>query len=124
MFDLTMSHAEQLLEIATELAMDAKDEAAALQRHLAGLETRKLEMEPRLSTAKFALQRLSSFVSVRGTELQCPRCWILNSGRCARSSTAFLRNSGGLPVAAAAEGPAALGDNLPLVCRLARSLMM
>ena len=52
--------------------MDAKDEAAALQRHLAELETRKLEMEARLSTAKFALQRLSSFVSVRGTELQCP----------------------------------------------------
>ena len=78
MFDLNMSHAEQLLEIATELAMDAKDEAAALQRHLAELETRKLEMEARLSTAKFALQRLSSFVSVRGTELQCPRCWILN----------------------------------------------
>ena len=60
------------------MTMDAKDEAAALQRHPAELETRKLEMEARLSTAKFALQRLSSFVSVRGTELQCPRCWILN----------------------------------------------
>jgi hypothetical protein len=39
-----MSHAEQLLEIATE-AMDAKDEAAALQRHLAKLETRKLDSD-------------------------------------------------------------------------------
>jgi hypothetical protein len=73
-----MSHAEQLIEIATELAMDVKGEAATLQRRLAELENRKLEMEARLDAAKFALQRLSSFVSVRGNDLQCPRCWILN----------------------------------------------
>jgi hypothetical protein len=53
--------------IATELAMDVKGEAATLQQHLAELENRKL-----------ALQRLSSFVSIHGAELQCPRCWILN----------------------------------------------
>jgi hypothetical protein len=45
---------------------------------LAELENRTLEMEARLDATKFALQRLSSFVSVRGNELQCPRCWILN----------------------------------------------
>jgi hypothetical protein len=73
-----MSHAEQLIEIATELAMDVKGEAATLQRRLAELENRKLEIEARLDAAKYALQRLSSFVSVRGTEFQCPRCWILN----------------------------------------------
>jgi len=73
-----MSHAEQLIEIATELAMDVKGEVATLQRRLAELENRKLEIEARLDAAKYALQRLSSFVSVRGTEFQCPRCWILN----------------------------------------------
>jgi hypothetical protein len=72
-----MSHAEQLIEIATELAMDVKGEVATLQRRLAELENRKLEIEARLDAAKYALQRLSSFVSVRGTEFQCPRCWIL-----------------------------------------------
>ena len=45
---------------------------------VAELENRKLEIEARLDAAKYALQRLSSFVSVRGTEFQCPRCWILN----------------------------------------------
>jgi hypothetical protein len=73
-----MSHAEQLIEIATELAVDVKGEVATLQRRLAELENRKLEIEARLDAAKYALQRLSSFVSVRGTEFQCPRCWILN----------------------------------------------
>jgi hypothetical protein len=73
-----MSRAEQLIEIATELAMDVKGEVATLQRRLAELENRKLEIEARLDAAKYALQRLSSFVSVRGTEFQCPRCWILN----------------------------------------------
>jgi hypothetical protein len=73
-----MSHAEQLIEIATELAMDVKGEVATLQRRLAELENRKLEIEARLDAAKYALQRLSSVVSVRGTEFQCPRCWILN----------------------------------------------
>jgi hypothetical protein len=73
-----MSYAEQLLEIATELAMDAKDEATSLQRHLTELESRKFELEARLLTARFALQRLSNFESMRSTELQCPRCWILS----------------------------------------------
>ena len=40
-----MSHADQLIEIATELAMDAKDNA-------------------RLRIANHGLERLSSFVSV------------------------------------------------------------
>ena len=73
-----MSYAEQLLEIATELAMDAKEEATSLQRHLTELESRKIQLEARLITARFALQRLSNFESMRSTELQCPRCWILN----------------------------------------------
>ena len=38
-----MSHADQLIEIATELAMDAKDNVADLQRKLSAVETAKLE---------------------------------------------------------------------------------
>src|SRR6516225_6558966 len=71
-----MSHADQLIEIATELAMDAKDNLADLQRKLSAIETAKVEIEARLHTAKHALERLSSFVSIRGNDLQCPRCWI------------------------------------------------
>jgi hypothetical protein len=36
-----MSHADQLIEIATELAMDAKDDLADLQRKLSAIETAK-----------------------------------------------------------------------------------
>jgi hypothetical protein len=71
-----MSHADQLIEIATELAMDAKDNIADLQRKLSAVETAKVELETRLHTANHALERLSSFVSIRGSDLQCPRCWI------------------------------------------------
>ena len=73
-----MSHADQLIEIATELAMDAKDNVADLQRKLSAVEAAKLEIEDRLETANHALERLSSFVSIRGSDLQCPRCWINN----------------------------------------------
>jgi hypothetical protein len=73
-----MSHTDQLIEIATELAMDAKDNVADLQRKLSAVEAAKLEIEARLDTANHALERLSSFVSIRGSDLQCPRCWINN----------------------------------------------
>ena len=73
-----MSHADQLIEIATELAMDAKDNVADLQRKLSAIETAKVEIETRLHIANHALERLSSFVSIRGSDLQCPRCWINN----------------------------------------------
>ena len=73
-----MSHADQLIDIATELAMDAKDNVADLQRKLSAVEAAKLEIEARLDTANHALERLSSFVSIRGSNLQCPRCWINN----------------------------------------------
>ena len=73
-----MSHADQLIEIATELAMDAKDNVAELQRKLSAVETAKLEIEARIHIANHALDRLSSFVSIRGSDLQCPRCWIEN----------------------------------------------
>ena len=73
-----MSHADQLIEIATELAMDAKDDLADLQRKLSAIETAKVEIEARLHIANHALERLGSFVSIRGNDLQCPRCWINN----------------------------------------------
>jgi hypothetical protein len=46
-----MSHADQLIEIATELAMDAKDDVADLQRKLSAIETAKVEIESRLHIA-------------------------------------------------------------------------
>ena len=73
-----MSHSEQLVEIATELAIEAKDNVADLERKLSAIETAKIEIQTRLRTGKHALERLSGFVSMRGSELQCPRCWINN----------------------------------------------
>ena len=73
-----MSHADQLIEIATELAVDAKDSVADLQHKLSAIETAKVEIEARLHIANQALERLSNFVSIRGSDLQCPRCWINN----------------------------------------------
>jgi hypothetical protein len=51
---------------------------ADLQRKLSAVEAAKLEIEARLDTANHALERLSSFVSIRGSDLQRPRCWIEN----------------------------------------------
>ena len=73
-----MSHSEQLVEIATELAIEAKDNVPDLERKLSAIETAKIEIQTRLRTGKHALERLSGFVSMRGSELQCPRCWISN----------------------------------------------
>jgi hypothetical protein len=70
------SHADHLIEMATELAMDAKDNVADLRRKFSAIA--KVELEARLHTANHALGRLSSFVSIRGSDLQCPRCWINN----------------------------------------------
>ena len=86
-----MSHADQLIEIATEFAMDAKDDVADLRRKLSAMETAKVEIEARLHIANHALERLSSFVSVRGSDLQCQRCWINNE------VTANLRPANGGP---------------------------
>lgn len=88
-----MSHADQLIEIATELAMDAKDNVADLQHKLSAIETAKIEIEARLHVANHALERLSSFVSLRGSDLQCPRCWI-NNEVIARLRPAGGSNSG------------------------------
>ena len=52
-----MSHADQLIEIATEFAMDAKDSVADLQHKLAAIETAKVEIEARLHMGKHALER-------------------------------------------------------------------
>ena len=52
-----MSHTDQLIEIATELAMDAKDDVADLQRKLSAIETAKVEIESRLHIANHALER-------------------------------------------------------------------
>jgi transposase-like protein len=73
-----MSHADQLIEIATELAIDAKDDLSDLQRKLSAIETARVEIEARLRIANHALERLTTFVSIRGNDLQCPRCWINN----------------------------------------------
>jgi hypothetical protein len=81
--------AEQLIEIATDLATDAKGKASVLQKQLAEIEAEKRATETALTTANLALQRLSSFVSIRGGDLQCPRCWIYNE------NVAGLRPIGG-----------------------------
>jgi hypothetical protein len=38
-----MSHADQRIDVATELAMDAKDNVADLQRKISAVEAAKLE---------------------------------------------------------------------------------
>ena len=69
---IRMSHADQLIEVATELAMDAKDNVADLRHKLSAIETAKVEIEARLHNLNHALKRLSSFVSIRGSDVQCP----------------------------------------------------
>jgi hypothetical protein len=73
-----MSYSEQLVEIATELPIEAKETVADLERKLSAIETAKIEIEARLRTGKHALGRLSGFVSIRRSDLQCPHCWINN----------------------------------------------
>jgi len=60
-----------------------------LERQLAQVEPQKREIEARLHTAEVALKRLGSFVAVRGSDLQCPSCWINDE------TVASLRRIGG-----------------------------
>lgn len=84
-----MSHPIQLTDLAQEIATNASGRAAALQHELLQIETRKGEVEAQLHAANLAYERLSSFVPVRGGNLQCPRCWI------DRETVASLRPVGG-----------------------------
>jgi DNA-directed RNA polymerase subunit M/transcription elongation factor TFIIS len=71
-----MSIADQIYEVAVRLAKYAQSHAAALQKELVELEARKRELEAQLHTAKFTYERLQDFVPPRGSDFQCPRCWI------------------------------------------------
>jgi hypothetical protein len=63
---------------AKGLKEDAKDSSAALQGQLAEMELAKREIEARLHAASLALERLGTFVVERGSDFQCPYCWINN----------------------------------------------
>ena len=80
---------DQIREIARGLAQQAQHRAAALERELKAIETRKREIQTQLRTAQLAHDRLRSFVPMRGDDLQCPRCWIEHK------TTASLRAVGG-----------------------------
>jgi hypothetical protein len=67
---------DQVREIARGLAQQAQHRAAALERELKAIETRKREIQTQLRTAQLVHERLGSFVPIRGCDLQCPRCWI------------------------------------------------
>jgi DNA-directed RNA polymerase subunit M/transcription elongation factor TFIIS len=71
-----MSFADQIHEVAVRLATYGQSRAAALKQELLKVEARKRELEAQLHVAKFAHQRLRDFVPTRGSEFQCPRCWI------------------------------------------------
>jgi DNA-directed RNA polymerase subunit M/transcription elongation factor TFIIS len=71
-----MSFADQIYGVAVRLAKYAQNHAAVLQQELVQVEARKRELEARFHTAKFAQERLQQFVPTRGSEFQCPRCWI------------------------------------------------
>ena len=71
-----MSFADQLYETAVRLAQYAQSNATALQQELVLIETRKRELVEQLQTASRAHERLLRFVAIRGTDFQCPRCWI------------------------------------------------
>jgi len=70
-----MSFSDQICEVAVRLAKYAQTHATALQKELV-LEARKRELEAQLHIAKFGFERLQDFVPMRGTDFQCPRCWI------------------------------------------------
>jgi DNA-directed RNA polymerase subunit M/transcription elongation factor TFIIS len=72
----SVSFADQLYETAVRLAQYAQSNATALQQELVLIETRKRELEEQLETVSRVHERLLRFVAIRGTDFQCPRCWI------------------------------------------------
>jgi hypothetical protein len=57
---------DQVREIARGLAQQAQHRAAALERELKAIETRKREIQTQLRTAQLVHERLGSFVPIRG----------------------------------------------------------
>jgi DNA repair exonuclease SbcCD ATPase subunit len=87
--DLLEIFDDQIREIARGLVQQAQHRAAALERELKAIETRKHEINTQLRSAQVAHDRLRSFVPIRAGDLQCPRCWVEHK------TTASLRAVGG-----------------------------
>jgi len=71
-----MSFADQLYETAVRLAKYAQNSASALEEERLQIEMRKREVEAQLDAANLAHKRLANFLPIRGSDFQCPRCWI------------------------------------------------
>ncbi len=70
------SFSSQLFEIAYEIALSHEGRTAQIERELAEIEGQKAKLQAQLNAAHLAHERLSRFVPVLGSDLQCPRCWI------------------------------------------------
>jgi hypothetical protein len=75
-FDVTP--ANKLMQFALGISSDTKQRATELKPDLEKLEARKMEIEERLRLADLAYQRIATFKQILGTDLCCPRCWLLS----------------------------------------------
>lgn len=78
-----MTYADQLKQLAIEIANDVQERALSRKKELAEIEIRKAQIEAQLESAQLCRNRLSSFTPEIGGDLQCPRCWVVNEARTA-----------------------------------------
>lgn len=76
-----MSPEKRIREIALQIAQSSQAQTTRLQNEFVDLEAKKIEIEAKLQTAKFALDRLSNFQISDGRDYFCPWCAVLNDTR-------------------------------------------
>ena len=76
-----MSIADELKQVAAEIARSLGARKAGLQTELAELEARESEIEALLKAETVSPVRLSNFEPQVGGDFQCPRCWIEHEKR-------------------------------------------
>jgi|tagenome__1003787_1003787.scaffolds.fasta_scaffold20852903_2 hypothetical protein len=71
-----MTIESELRKIARELAAQAQDRLARLDREVLDLESRLAKKQTERNAARLGPQRLADFQPQIGSNYQCPRCWI------------------------------------------------
>jgi hypothetical protein len=81
-----MSVESELIKQAEEIALSYQSRTAQIDRELAEMEAKKTQLKAEFHVTNLALKRLSRFVPIVGSDLQCPRC-------CANNKTGILHGT-------------------------------
>ncbi len=76
----------QIIELAREIAEYQEARSSVIKDELREIEGQKATKEAELNSAKLAFNRSLSFQARIGSDLQCPKCWIVYERRSVMSA--------------------------------------